>query len=85
MNTLYRTTITLPEQTYRKTKIQAAYQNKSVSKFIRDILEKTVTTALKQESAPPIPFGKYSFKEKKGETYRRADLYDDYLKRKVPH
>jgi hypothetical protein len=77
MQTLYRTTITIPKNLYQKTKVRAAYQNKSLSKFITELLEKNIVLKFK----PPLPFGKYSLGIQKKIT--RDDIYGDYLKRKV--
>lgn len=82
MNTLYRTTITIPQKIYQHTKIRAAYSNKSVSKFISDILASAIDIEhLKKPT--PLPFGKYAFKEKKEETYPREKMYEAHIRRKI--
>jgi len=44
----YRTTITIPQETYQKSKILAALQNKSVSAFIRDLIQETISVNKKR-------------------------------------
>jgi hypothetical protein len=75
----YRTTITLPTEVYRKMRVRAAYQNKSVSRFIRDLVQ-GISPATDQK-ALELPFGKYQV-EDKGLT-RRQDIYETYLRDKV--
>lgn len=75
----YRTTITLPVEVYRKMKVQAAYQNKSVSRFIRDLAQGINT--IQETKSLTLPFGKYQLKDK-GSVQRR-DIYETYLRRKV--
>ena len=83
MNTLYRTTITIPHKIYQRTKIRAAYSNKSVSRFISDMLASAIDVEQLKKSTPPLPFGKYAFKEKQAETYPREKMYADHLRRKI--
>ena len=79
---LYRTTITLPKEVYQKTKVTAAYQNKSLSRFISDLLQTKVIT-IDYQHKPMVSFGKYTFKA--GKRIARQDIYEDYLKRKLSH
>lgn len=81
MNAYYRTTITLPTAVYRRIKVQAATQNKSLSRYIADFLsgrskEKTPGTAA-------LPFGKYRFGE--GKPLDRKTIYESHLRRKISH
>ena len=75
----YRTTITLPTEVYRKTKVRAAYQNKSVSRFIRDLIQGI--NPARELKTPKLPFGKYQLKDKG--SVRRQDIYGTYLANKV--
>lgn len=75
----YRTTITLPMEVYRKMKVRAAYQNKSVSRFIRDLAQGTNTT--QEAKSLKLPFGKYQLKDRG--SIRRQDIYETYLRSKV--
>jgi len=79
MKDYYRATITIPTDTYRKVKMKAALQNKSVSKFISDFLAGTDSKGSKKEI--PLPFGKYSVKGEK--KIIREAIYEPYLRRKV--
>jgi len=79
MKDYYRATITIPTDTYRKVKVKAALQNKSVSKFITDLLAgRNGSGYVKDE---PLPFGKYSVKGEKKIT--REAMYEPYLRHKV--
>jgi len=57
MKKYHRTTITIPQETYQKLKILAALQNKSVSAFIRDLIQ--VTIGINKKKIETFPFGKY--------------------------
>lgn len=82
MNTLYRTTITIPKEVYQRTKIRAAYSNKSMSRFISDMLAGAIDIEHLKKPMP-LPFGKYAFKEKKSETYPREKMYEAHIRRKI--
>ena len=79
MNTLYRTTITIPQKIYQRTKIRAAYSNKSVSKFISELLKGTTDKGYVKDVV--LPFGKYSVKGEK--KIIREKLYGSYLRHKI--
>ena len=81
MNTLYRTTITIPQKIYQRTKIRAAYSNKSVSRFISDMLAIAIDVEQSKKPTPSLPFGAYAFK--KTETYPRKKMYAAHLRRKI--
>ncbi|KKT34994.1 MAG: hypothetical protein UW24_C0017G0003 [Parcubacteria group bacterium GW2011_GWA2_44_12] len=83
MNTLYRTTITIPQKIYQRTKIRAAYSNKSVSRFISDMLAIAIDVEQSKKPTPSLPFGAYAFNEKKTETYPRKKMYAAHLRRKI--
>ena len=80
MKNYYRATITIPLETYQKVKMKSALQNKSVSKFITDLLRGAMGEGyvVKDE---PLPFGKYSLKGKK--KIERETIYGTYLRNKV--
>lgn len=75
----YRTTITLPTEVYRKMKVRAAYQNKSVSRFIRDLVRGI--NPMQEQKSLKLPFGKYQLKDRG--SVRRQDIYETYLRSKV--
>lgn len=77
MQTLYRTTITIPKNVHQQARIFAAHHNKSLSKFISDMLEKIIIVPVK----PELPLGKYNLGVSK--PIKRNDIYGDYLRRKV--
>ena len=52
MKKYHRTTITIPQETYQKLKILAALQNKSVSAFIRDLIQETISVNKKNRNFP---------------------------------
>jgi len=79
MKSYYRATITIPTNIYQKAKMRAAFQNKSVSKFITDLLSGTTGDGYVKDA--PLPFGKYSFKGKK--KIDRETIYEPYLRSKV--
>lgn len=83
---MVRTTITLPTQLLQQLKMQAVREKKTVSKLVVEAAENKLKTSRK-----PFPIldplkmlGKYKLHAKKNETYRREDMYDEYLKHKVP-
>lgn len=76
----YRTTIILPTEVYRKSRVRAASENKSLSRFIADMLRGYVRNEKKE--TPKLPFGTFSLGIRR---FDRKDLYDSYLKRKVSY
>lgn len=85
MNTLARTTITLPEYLLRTAKITAAYQNKALSLIIREALEEKLTPNKKNlpKINPMTLLGKYSLGIKS--KLRRKDLYAEHIKHKMSY
>lgn len=79
MKNYYRATITIPTDTYRNVKIKAALRNKSVSKFISELLAGTADKGYIKDA--PLPFGKYSVKGEK--KISRESMYESYLRHKV--
>jgi len=77
MKKYHRTTITIPQETYQKLKILAALQNKSVSAFIRDLIQETI--GVKKETKEAFPFGKYKLGVK---DITREEIYQTYFKGK---
>lgn len=65
---------------YRTMKVRAAYQNKSVSRFIRDLVRGI--NPMEEQKISTLPFGKYQLKDRGG--WRRKDIYETYLPSKVP-
>lgn len=64
---------------YRKIKVSAAYQSKSVSEFIRDLLREA--GQMRQPKEARLPLGKYRLKGRP--TLRRRQVYETYLGGKV--
>lgn len=79
MKDYYRATITIPTDTYRKVKMKAALQNRSVSKFISELLKGTTDKGYVKDVV--LPFGKYSVKGEK--KIIREKLYGSYLRHKI--
>ena len=75
-----RTTITIPQDLYRKTRVQAAQEQKSLSGFITDLLRKGTGAGIVKDT--PLPLGKYHVKGRG--KIERKDIYETYLRRKVP-
>ena len=82
MDTLVKTTITLPEQLLQQAKLAAIRGKTSVSRIMRDALQKRVATPIKRVKDPMKLLGKFRLGINKIYT-KRSDLYDDYLKRKM--
>ena len=79
MKNYHRTTITIPKEVYQKTKIRAASQEKSLSRFIVDLLEGKAP--FQKQQPQKLPFGKYAVTGTK--SVQRTKIYDTYLKRKI--
>lgn len=79
MKNYYRATLTIPTDIYQKVKMKAALQNKSVSKFITDLLRGTTSDGYVKDE--PLPFGRYRVKGEKKIT--REAIYEPYLRHKV--
>ncbi len=79
---LARTTISLPDTLLQEMKLRAVKQRTTFSGFIRKMAEKEIKPVNKKKKKLSINFGKYSI----GITskLRRDEIYDDYLKHKVP-
>lgn len=80
MKNIARTTITLPEDVLEKAKLVAVLEKTTLSGLLRKILEKQMTSVKK--SKLHMQLGKYSIGIKG--SLRRKNIYEDYLKRKVP-
>jgi hypothetical protein len=76
-----RTTITLPTDTLRRVKVDAALRNKSVSGYIADFLKTGVRPGTRHAAAA-LPFGKYRLGSTK--EIDRKVIYESYLRRKIP-
>ena len=86
MNTAVKTTIMLPEDELMRAKIAAVQENKTLSEIIRDALAQRSpykTKTRENEKDPMRLAGIFKLGVKKGETFRRKDMYDEYLKRKM--
>ncbi|MDF2953803.1 MAG: hypothetical protein OD816_001048 [Thermodesulfobacterium sp.] len=78
MKKYHRTTITIPQETYQKLKILAALQNKSVSAFIRDLIQETI--GVNKKKIENFPFGKYELGVK---DIAREKIYQTYFRKKI--
>ena len=85
MNTLARTTITLPEHLLRTAKIAALHKNKPLSKLITEALEEKLIPKKRNLSikSPAMILGKYSLGIKS--KLRRKDLYAEHIKHKMSY
>ena len=79
MKSYYRATVTIPTDIYRQAKMRAALQNKSVSKFVTELLKGITGEGYGKDA--PLPFGKYSLKGKK--KIDRKAMYEPYLRNKI--
>ncbi len=79
MKNYRRTTITIPENIYRSIKTKAAFESKSVSRFITDALRKESGTGGSGKKAP-LPFSKYDLGAK---NISRRKIYESHLRGKV--
>lgn len=86
MNTAVKTTIMLPQDELIRAKMIAIQENKTLSEIIRDALAqrtpRKAETRVKKKDPMKLA-GIFKLGVKKGETFRRKDMYDDYLKRKM--
>lgn len=76
----------LPEDELVKAKIAAVQEKKTLSEIIRDALAQRspYKTKTRENKKDPMRLaGIFKLGDKKGETFRRKDMYDDYLKRKM--
>ena len=78
MKKYHRTTITIPQETYQKLKILAALQNKSVSAFIRDLIQETI--GVNKKKIETFSFGKYELEVK---DIAREKIYQTYFRKKI--
>jgi len=83
MNSLVRTTITLPNDLFERLKTTAFYQKKTISALIREGAS-LVVDYKKSTYGKGITrlVGKYNTKGKKGEFIRR-DFYDKFIRAKM--
>lgn len=81
---MVRTTITVPQNLLQAIKAKAASSNKTVSEIIVKATAKEFNEVNIPALDPLKMLGKYKLRIKKGETFRREDMYDEYLKHKVP-
>ncbi len=78
-----RTTITIPEELYMKTRLEAARKGKSVSGLITQTLSIHINGVKKQKKGNPVSvLGSLKLGGK--EPYKhRSELYEEHLKRKI--
>lgn len=87
MTNMVKTTIMLPEETFKQAKIKAVNENTTLSRLINKALQDELEpkAQVKKDIDPMQTLGKYTLGIKKNETFHRKDMYDDYLKRKMGH
>lgn len=86
MSKLLRTTITIPEEVYKKARITAATEGKSVSAFITDSIRLILSIPKKKSSIkdPLKILGTFSFDMSEESVKNiRKNAYEDHLKRKM--
>lgn len=74
-----RTTITIPQDLYRKARVRAAQEQKSFSRFVAELLERGI--GFRPRKITPLPFGKYRIGNKVN--LDRKTIYEAYFGRKV--
>jgi len=83
MQTRVRTTITLPEETLQRAKLQAVLEKTTLSELIqRRIEEEERPTAKKVKKRMHMKLGSLSLGI--NSTLRREEMYEDYLRHKIP-
>lgn len=86
MNQAVKTTIMLPADELLKAKMAAIQENKTLSEIISDALVQRTprkTETQKKKNDPMRLAGVLKLSVKKEDTFRRKDMYDQYLKRKM--
>ncbi|MBI4066773.1 hypothetical protein HY407_00160 [Candidatus Gottesmanbacteria bacterium] len=88
MADIVKTTVTMPIHLLERAKLRALQERVTVSKLMREGLEARVDKPLKKtrvlkQKDPMSLAGIFQLGVKKGETFRRKDMYEDYLKRKM--
>jgi predicted Zn-dependent peptidase len=82
MQTRVRTTITLPEETLHRAKLQAVLEKTTLSELIRRRIEDERPTAKKVKKRIHMKLGSLSLGI--NSTLRREEMYGDYLRHKIP-
>jgi hypothetical protein len=79
-----RTTIVVPRDLLEEVKRKAFNKKKTISAIFVDAVTKEFPQVNIPTFDPREMLGKFKLHIKKGETFRREDMYADYLKHKVP-
>lgn len=84
MQTVVRTTITLPDELLRQAKLQAVREKTTVSSLVRYALQARLfrKKAGKLSKKPRVWIGKYRLGITKLYN-KRSDLYEDHIRRKM--
>lgn len=88
MADMVKTTFTLPPDLLERAKFRALQEKATVSELVREGLETRVSQPLTfskrlKKKDPMRLAGIFKIGIKRGETFRRKDMYDDYFKRKM--
>ena len=86
MADIVKTTITIPEDELMRAKMAAIQENKTLSEIIREAIAQRIPgrTAKREKKKDPMRLaGLFKLGVKKEDTFRRKDIYDQYLKRKM--
>lgn len=85
MMQMIKTTLVLPEDQLRQAKIKAIEEKTTVSKYVSQLLREKLQSppSLHQKDLDPMKtLGKLKL-GRTSETYRRSEMYEEYLKRKM--
>lgn len=81
MQTRVRTTITLPEETFHRAKLQAVLEKTTLSELIRRRIEDEERPAVKVKKRMHMRLGSLSLGV--NSTFRREEMYEDYIRHKI--
>ena len=85
MDTRVRTTVNLPRSLYDESKMAALQRRKTLTSLIEEGLRKVLSTPVQRKSTISKFVGGLNAKPVSGwnENWKREDLYEDYLRKKM--
>ena len=85
MDTRVRTTVNLPRSLYDESKMAALQRRKTLTSLIEEGLRKVLSTPVQRKNAISKFVGGLKVKPVSGwnENWKREDLYEDYLRKKM--
>lgn len=81
-----KTTIMLPKDELLRAKMSALQENKTLSVIISEALSQRNSNQIEKKKKKKDPMrlaGIFKLNIKKGETFRRKDMYEEHIKRKM--